>query len=81
MAENGNILDSIRELKAQEPFARFAIVMNSGERYVIEAPQNLVEMRTEFFYACPRSDRFVLMRITQISSVERLERGRTAKRR
>ena len=81
MAENGSILDSIRELKAKEPFARFAIVMTSGDRYVIEVPENLVEMRTEFFYAYPRSDRFVLMRMTQISSVERLERRGTAKRR
>ena len=82
MAEgNGNILGSIRELKAQEPFLPFAIVMSSGDRYVIEAPENLVEMKTEFFYAFPKSDRFALMRMNQISSVERLERGRSTRRR
>ena len=82
MAERGgSILDSIRDLKAQDPYSPFAIVMSSGDRYVIEAPQNLVEMKTEFFYAFPKSDRFVLMRMNQISSVERLEGRRPAKRR
>ena len=81
MAErNGNIVDSIRELKAQSPYSRFAIVMTSGDRYVIEVPENLVEMKSEFFYAFPKSDRFVLMRTTQIASVERLEGKRPARR-
>jgi hypothetical protein len=70
---NGNILDSIRELRARTPYSRFAIVMSSGDRYVIEAPENLVEMKSELFYAFPKSDRFVLMRMNQIASVERLE--------
>ena len=82
MAEkNGNILDSIRELKGRDPFSPFAIVMASGDRYVVEQAENLVEMKTEFFYAFPKSDRFVLMRMNQISSVERLEGRRATKRR
>jgi hypothetical protein len=75
---NGNILDSIRELKSQD--LRFAIVMSSGDRYVIDVPENLVEMKSEFFYAFPKSDRFVLMRMNQIASLERLEGKRPARR-
>ena len=70
-SERSHILESIRELKAQEPFAPFTMVVTSGDRYVIEAPGNLVEMKTEFFYAFPGGDRFVLIRINQIVSVER----------
>lgn len=70
-SERSHILESIRELKNQDPFTSFAIVVSSGDRYLIEAPQNLVEMRTEFFYAYPGGDKFVLIRINQIVSVER----------
>jgi hypothetical protein len=78
---NGSILDSIRELKSRDPFAPFAIVMASGDRYVIEAAANLVELKTELFYAFPKSDRFVLMMMSQIVSVERGEGRRPARRR
>lgn len=73
MAEEGRsqILGSIRELKAQDPFQPFTIVLSSGDRYTIEAGDNLVEMKSEFFYAFPRGDKFVLIRISQIVAVER----------
>jgi hypothetical protein len=72
--DQGNILGSIRELKARDPFAPFVIVLTSGDRYRIEAGGNLVEMRTELFYAYPRTDKFVLIRINQIAAVDRQER-------
>jgi hypothetical protein len=69
--EDSRILNSIRELKEQDPFAPFTIVMTSGDKYRIEAGQNLVEMKTEFFYAFPGGDKFVLIRMNQIAAVER----------
>jgi hypothetical protein len=80
-SEQTNILESIRELKAQEPFTPFTIVVSSGDRYLIEAPQNLVEMRSEFFYAFPGGDKFVLIRIAQIVSVERSGAKRATRQR
>jgi hypothetical protein len=79
-AKDSNILDAIRELKGRDPFMPFRIVMTSGDKYDIEHGGNLVEMKTEFFYAFPRSDRFVLMRMNQIAAVERAEDKRAARR-
>ena len=76
-----NILDGIRELKAQDPFAPFEIIVASGDRFRIDIADNLVEMKTEFFYAYPGSDRFVLIGINQIVAVERLGGDRRPKRR
>jgi len=70
-SDRSHILESIRELRAHDPFTPFAIIVSSGDRYLIEAPQNLVEMKSELFYAYPGGDKFVLIRINQIVSVER----------
>jgi hypothetical protein len=71
-----NILDAIQELKGRDPY----IVVASGDRYRIEAPENLVQMMSEFFYAYPKSDRFVLIRKNQIVAVERNEEKRPRRR-
>ncbi len=65
-----NIIDAIRELKEQEPFVPFRIVMASGDKYLIESGGNLVEMATQYFYASPITDRFVFIRMNQIVGVE-----------
>ena len=79
-SEGSHILESIRELRAQDPFLPFTIVVSSGDRYAIEAPANLVEMRSEFFYAYPGGDKFVLIRINQIVAVERTGNRRATRR-
>lgn len=70
-SERSHIFESIRELRNLDPFSPFTIVISSGDRYVIEAPANFVEMKSEFFYAYPGGERFVLIRIDQIVSIER----------
>jgi hypothetical protein len=70
--ERTNILKSIRELKYGDPFSPFEIIISSGDRYLIENGDNLVEMKSEFFYAFPGGEKFVLIRINQIVAVERL---------
>jgi hypothetical protein len=72
--ENTDVVDAILDLKDAEPFVPFRIVMTSGDRYLIESGQNLVELRTEFFYASPRTKRFVLLRKFQIVAVEQEEK-------
>ena len=72
------VVDAIRELKEQDPFQPFRIVMSSGGKYLIENGGNLVEMRTQFFYVSPHSDRFVFLRMSQIAAVEQYERRKTA---
>jgi hypothetical protein len=80
--EKSHILNSIRELKDLEPFAPFAILVSSGNRYVIEAPANLVEMKSEFFYAYPGGEKWVLIRMNQIVAVETPgEKRRSSRRR
>jgi hypothetical protein len=75
MAEDNrsNILKSIRELKNQDPYHAFDILTASGDRYRIANGANLVVMKSEFFYAYPGGDKFVLIRINQITAVERPE--------
>jgi hypothetical protein len=73
MAEDLNILDTIRDLKKREPFVPFWIVMSSGERYLIENGDLFVIGETQVFYCYPRSDRLVWLRMNQISSVELAE--------
>ena len=79
--ERSGILKSIRELKNGEPFYPFEIVISSGDRYRIENGENLVEMKSEFFYAFPSGEKFVLIRINQIAAVERLGPPRRSRRR
>ena len=75
-AANMNVVDAITDLKGREPFVPFDIVLTSGDRYRIQRGENLVEMKTEFFYARPGGDSFVFLRKTEIVAVERPE-GRT----
>ncbi len=80
-SQGSNIITSIAELKEQHPFVPFRIVVTSGKEYLIDTPGNLVEMRTEYFYAYRGGDSFVLIRKNQIVAVERLEGRRTPRRR
>ena len=82
MAEHRDmsLLDAIRELKDREPFVPFRIALTSGDKHLIENPDNLVEMRTEFFYATPGGESFVFLRKNQIAAVERPEPRRSARR-
>jgi len=72
MAEPGqmNAITAILEAKNREPFVPFRIVVASGDKYLIESAGNLVEMRTEFFYALPSGESWVFIRKSQIVAVE-----------
>jgi hypothetical protein len=82
MAEEPNVdmIGAILELKHRDPFVPFRIVLTSGDGYTIETGANLVELRTEFFYATPGGERFMFIRKSQIAAVEGSE-GRGTPRR
>ena len=75
------LLETIRELKKREPFHAFTIVLSSGDRYKIEIGENLVEMKSEFFYAFPGGEKMTFIRMNQIAAVEEFGRSRRPKRR
>ena len=65
-----NIVSAILDLKNRDPFVPFRVVLTSGDKYLIESGENLVEMKTEFFYATPGGERFTFIRKNQIAAVE-----------
>ena len=67
------MLETILTLKHREPFIQFQIVMNSGDRYLIENPDLLAIGKSELAYYFPRSNRVTFIRTNQIVAVEQLE--------
>jgi hypothetical protein len=65
-----DVISAILDLKNRDPFAPFRIVLTSGDKYLIERGENLVELVTEFFYATPGGERFAFIRKNQIAAVE-----------
>ena len=78
--EHTNVIDTILDLKGHEPFVPFTIVLTSGDRYRIESGANLVELRTDFFYASPRTKKFVFLRKSEIVAIEQQEAKRPVRR-
>jgi len=68
--EEETTLDTIRDLRRQEPFARFWIVMTSGQKYLIEDPDALAITSSQLHYFPRGSGVAIHMRMNQISSVE-----------
>ena len=64
------MLEAILELKDLEPFEPFVIVLSSGDRFVIDAGANLVEMSDRFFYAVRGGDDWAWIRFNQIVAVQ-----------
>jgi hypothetical protein len=47
--------------------------MSSGDRHLVEVAPNLSFGKSQIYYAVPASDRLIIMRLSQIFSVERGE--------
>ena len=69
MAENVTTVDTIRDLKNREPFAPFTLVMNSGDRYLIDDPDALAIGTSQVFYY-PRRGVGVHLQLFQVTAVE-----------
>jgi hypothetical protein len=61
--EETNIVDTILDLKRDEPFAPFRVVMSGGDTYLIESGETLVERPNQFFYASPQSKKFEIVTV------------------
>ena len=77
MPEDLNTIDTIRDLKNREPFVPFAVVMSSGDGYLIEDPDALAIGTQQLFYY-PRTGIGVHMRENQIAAVEELNERKSA---
>jgi len=75
--DDQHLVAVINELKAPDPYVPFWIVLTSGDRHQIESPGNLVEMKTDYFYAGSDGESFAFLRKNQIAAVEQ---GRQPKR-
>lgn len=79
--KKAGMLESIIELKEQDPFEPFEIVLTSGDRFLIDAGANLVEMSDRFFYAVRGSDEWAWIRFNQIAAVRgRIPKSKSRKR-
>ncbi len=67
---DGNIDQTLSELKSHEPFEPFTIVTTSGDKYLVETSDNLVIGDLKVFYCVPRSDSVVYIRKNQIVAIE-----------
>lgn len=68
--EDVTTLDTIRDLKNQDPYVPFRIVMTSGDHYTIEDPDALAIGTSQLFYYPRRPKAGVHLRLNQIAAVE-----------
>jgi hypothetical protein len=64
------MLDSLRELLDRDPFVPFRIVLTSGKEYSITDPHLVALGQTQINVYEPRSDRYSILRLNQIASVD-----------
>ncbi len=64
------MLESLRELLHKSPFQSFKIVTSSGDKYEVEDPDLVAIGQSQINYFYPRSDRWVFIRLNQITALE-----------
>jgi len=69
------IRNKICELLDREPFAPFRLVLSSGKNYDVLNPQTTVLLKSEIFIAFPDGERWALVPLLHITSVERITDG------
>jgi hypothetical protein len=67
---NLSLVDSIRDLQRRKPFEPFRIVTVSGDKYLVEASDNLAIGESQIFYCYPHSDKLAYIRISQLVAIE-----------
>jgi len=70
------IRNDIRELLDREPFAPFRLILSSGKNYDVLNPQTTVLLKSEIFIAFPDGERWSLVPLLHIASVETIANGR-----
>jgi hypothetical protein len=64
------MLESLKELLHRQPFQPFQIVTASGDKYEVENPDLIAVGASQINYFFPRSDRWVFIRLNQITALE-----------
>ncbi|MDP9173280.1 MAG: hypothetical protein M3O30_05370 [Planctomycetota bacterium] len=64
-----SMIDTILHLKRHDPFSPFQIVTTSGDRYLIDNPDELAVAATQLHYY-PRGGMGIHVRLNQITAVE-----------
>ena len=72
VAERGNPVDRGR----REPFAPFRLILSSGKGCDVLNPQTTVLMKFEIFIVFPDGERWSLVPLLHIASIETLANGR-----
>ena len=67
------MLDSIKEMLDREPFVPFRIVLTSGQGFEITNPHLVALGQTQVTVYYTSSDRFAILRLNQVASLEVLE--------
>ena len=62
--------DSLVELVKRDPFRPFRILTASGKEYLVQNPDLVHVMRAEIFYAFPSNDRWTIIPLSHITSIE-----------
>ena len=68
--EMNTMLESLKELLNMHPFQPFQIVTASGDKYDVENPNLVALGASQINYFYPRSDRWVFIRLNQITALE-----------
>ncbi|MBC7785471.1 MAG: hypothetical protein H7144_16685 [Burkholderiales bacterium] len=63
-------IETLKELLSAEPFQPLRIIMASGKEYDVTNPGLVHMQKSQAFLFYPKSDRFALIRFSQITSVE-----------
>jgi hypothetical protein len=62
--------ETIKEMLDGEPFLPFRIILTSGKEYEISNPYLVALGESQITVYTPKSDRFAILRLNQIASVE-----------
>jgi hypothetical protein len=65
--------EALEDLLNTKPFVAFRINTNGGQTYEVHNPSLVHQLKTQVFFAFPDSDRFAIIPLRNISSVEILE--------
>jgi len=61
---------TIQEFVEKEPFRPFRIMTSDSKKYTVKNPRLVIVMRSDVFYAFPKRDRWTMIPISRISSIE-----------
>ncbi|HEY1628642.1 MAG TPA: hypothetical protein VGF52_02215 [Tepidisphaeraceae bacterium] len=64
------MIETLHEMLNREPFAAFRIVLTSGKEHEISDPYLVAVGQTQITVYAPKSDRFSILRLNQIASIE-----------